>query len=199
MGWVLKLATMDEDEINALKEKMQDDEGSDKKDDKRKGLAMFTEGFLYEAKAGTFDFDKLLNCIDNDDEAVKTFYTGMKTIEKAHESRDPKEAYEGVLAILKYVEMLEKDLPKCDPEDAKSADWKEVDHIDEYLYNPDKYEKVIKADIETYGKKIEYEVKELVESYKAEKYKEVGMRFADVLELITMEPKPETDDYLFLY
>lgn len=154
--------------------------------------AKVASGLLSSTLVGTFNFQDLLLCIYEADEAATALEASVETLEKAYKDKSLNEAVGGAIAALAFVQTLKQTIPICESVDSTKMDWTTFDKIVNTLEDPVNHINVIEKDIVMNGKTITADVEGALESWRAGEYTEFGQKFGNALYFAT-------EDNLFLF
>lgn len=160
----------------------------------REMAAKVASGLLSSTAVGSFNFQDLLICIYQADEAAMVLEAAAETIEQAYKDKSVQEAVGGAVEALAFVQQLKQTIPVCEAVDSSKMNWTMFDQIISTLEDPVKHLDVVAKDIIMNGKTITKEVEEALEDFRAGKYVEFGQKWGNALYYAT-----EDDKNLFLY
>lgn len=155
----------------------------------REMAAKVASGLLSSTLVGSFNFQNLLVCIYEADEAAMVLEAAVETIEQAYKDKDVKEAVAGAVGAVAFVQQLKQTIPVCEAVDSSKMDWTVFNKIVNTLEDPVKHLDVIENNIVMNGKVITADVEDAIEDLRAGKYVEFGQRFGNALYSATEDEK----------
>lgn len=156
--------------------------------------AKVASGLLSSTLVGSFNFQDLLICIYQADNAAMILEAAVQELEQAYKDKSVQEAVAGAVGALGFVQQLKQTIPVCEAVDSSSMDWTTFNKIVNTLEDPVKHLDIIGKDIVMNGKTITEDVEHAIEDFRAGKYVEFGQRFGNALYSAT-----EDDKNLFLF
>lgn len=120
----------------------------------REMAAKVASGLLSSTQVGSFNFEALLICIYQADEAAEILEAAVETLEEAYKDKSIQEAVGGAIASLAFVQQLKQTIPACEAVDSSQMNWTEFDKIVATVEDPINHIAVIEKDVVMNGKTI---------------------------------------------
>jgi len=102
----------------------------------KKDVTSVAQGFLSATNVADFNFQALLICIYEADQAAEVLYEAVEIFEEAYADKDVMEAIGGVIATVAFVQGVEQTIPVCESVDKTKMSWGTFHHIVETIENP---------------------------------------------------------------
>jgi hypothetical protein len=133
-------------------------------------------------------------CIYKADQSALILYSAVDELEKAFNDRDPKEAVEGIVEVIAFVQQLKQSIPICESVDQNEMDWTYFNHIVDIVESPEKHMQLIDEDVIFNEVAITQELSESFDAYRSERFNDFGYKLGQIMYLAT-----ETPENLTLY